>query len=155
MQSSMGRFWAFLALLVLLHLILHVGLGLGSGAPDLLVAAALLASRRTDGATAAAIGVGLGLLDDALGMRGFGVRAFSIGVAAYLGARSRQVIEGDAVLFLPLVLFVGAWIAYAVAWVVAGGIDPTTLITRAPIDAAYSALTGTIAFLAYRVGARE
>jgi rod shape-determining protein MreD len=155
MQSSMGRFWAFLAMLVLLHLILHIGLGLGRSAPDLLVAAALLASRRTDGASAAAIGVGLGLLDDALGMRGFGVRAFSIGVAAYLGARSRQVVEGDAVLFLPLVLFLGAWAAYAVAWVVDGGVDPTTLITRAPTDAAYAAATGTFAIMIYRMFVRE
>jgi len=155
MQPSMRRFWAFLGLLVLLHLILHVGLGLGRSAPDLLVAAALLASRRTDGASAAAIGVGLGLLDDALGMRGFGVRAFSIGFAAYLGARSKQVVEGDAVVFLPLVLFVGAWVAYTVAWVVAGGVDPTTLVTRAPVDAAYAAATGTIAFLVYRIVVRE
>jgi rod shape-determining protein MreD len=147
----MGRFSGFIAGLVLLHLVLHVGLGLGRSAPDLLVAAALLASRRTGGASAAAIGVGLGLLDDALGMRGFGVRAFSIGVAAYLGARSRQVVDGDAMLFLPLLLFAGAWIADAVAWVVAGGIDPLSLITRAPVDAAYSAAAGLAAFLLFRL----
>ncbi|MGH7502799.1 MAG: hypothetical protein ACREL7_13715 [Longimicrobiales bacterium] len=151
----MTRFTVFLAVLVLMHLVLHVGLGMGRSAPDLLVAAALLASRRASGAGAAALGVGLGLLDDALGMRGFGVRAFSIGLAAYLGARSRQVVEGDAVLFLPVLLFAGAWIAYAVAWVVSGGVDPLLLITKAPVDAAYSALAGLAAFMLYRLFVRE
>jgi hypothetical protein len=72
-------------------------------------------------------------------------------VAAYLGARSRQVVDGDAMLFLPLLLFAGAWIADAVAWVVAGGIDPLSLITRAPVDAAYSAAAGLAAFLLFRL----
>jgi rod shape-determining protein MreD len=150
MRQSPGHFAAFIALLVLAHLFLHVGLGIGRAAPDLLAVAVLLASRRTDGAGAAALGVCLGLLDDALGISAFGIRAFSLGFAAWIGAKSREVVEGDIILFTPALLFFGTWVAEAVAWVTGGATAPLELVTTSPAVAAYAAVAGMVAIMLYR-----
>ena len=54
-------FWVLVALLVVTHFLLHLGLGIGVAAPDLLTVAVLLSARRMRGWSAAALGRGCAL----------------------------------------------------------------------------------------------
>jgi rod shape-determining protein MreD len=150
MAIKLARFALFIALLAVVHLTLHVGLGYGRGAPDLLVAAALLASRRLSGARATALGCALGLLDDALGIRDFGARALALGVISFLGARSRQIVEEESLLFVPGFLFMGAWLASTIGWLISEAASWVVLVTTMPLSAAWSAVAGTFALIGYR-----
>ena len=64
-MKSPRRIWGVTTFLILLHFTLHVSLGFGEGAPDLLVVALLISARELDTGRAAALGFVLGLLDDA------------------------------------------------------------------------------------------
>src|SRR5690606_24653760 len=92
-------FWAMVVLLILVDLTLHLGLGLGREAPDLITIAALLAARRLSGAGAAALGVGLGLLRDSLSIVAFGADAIALGLVSYLASRTRDLFIGDTLPF--------------------------------------------------------
>src|SRR5690606_19686966 len=76
--SRAWTFWAFIALLVVLDFILHIAIGLGATAPDLLTVALLLAARRLSSAGAAALGLVFGLLRDALSLIAFGAEAVTM-----------------------------------------------------------------------------
>ena len=60
------RIWLLVFALLVLHFLLHVGLAYGSGAPDLLTVALLLAAREIGLGRAAVLGLSFGLLEDAL-----------------------------------------------------------------------------------------
>lgn len=151
-------FWIFVALLVLLHFTLHLGLGIGSAAPDLLTVAVLLSARQLSGGAAAAVGFVLGLLEDSVSLGAFGAAAATQTVMGYLGARSRDLFVGDSALFLALYLFLGAWVQdalyYSLAAVVRRGGSVHALLIQAPIAAAYAAMAGTVAVLLYRSARR-
>src|SRR5690554_5327790 len=108
--SRAWTFWAFIALLVALDFVLHIAIGLGSTAPDLLTVALLLGARRLSGAGAAALGLVLGLLRDALSLIAFGAEVITLTVLGYLGARSRDLFIGEGMLFIGAYLFVGKWL---------------------------------------------
>ncbi len=149
-----GAFAVFVACLVVLHFLLHIGFGLGLGAPDFLAVAVLLAARRTSATKGALLGLLLGFLDDALGIRNLGARSLALGLAAVLGTWSRRVVEGDGLLFIWAYLFAGKWLSDIALRIIAPVLDvPDTLlrlITVAPIAAAYTALAGVLAFHAFR-----
>lgn len=147
-------FWLFIAVLVVAHFALHLGLGIGSRAPDLLTVAVLLAARQASGGAAAGVGFVLGLLEDAVAMGGFGAGAATQTVVGYLGARSRDLFVGDSALFLALYLFLGSWLQdalyYGLAPVSRRGGAVHALLLQAPMAAAYAAVAGTVAVLLYR-----
>jgi rod shape-determining protein MreD len=149
-------FWAFIVVLVLGHFILHVAIGMTGLTPDLLTLAALFAARRLRAAGAAGLGFVLGLLEDGLALTAFGARAIATTVAAYLGARSRDLLEGDSILFLIFYLFVGKWLRDAVVFLLlqlsgaARGDTMSNLLIDGPIRALTTAVAGILAFMMYR-----
>lgn len=151
-------FWVFVAVLVVLHFLLHVALGLGAGAPDLLTVAALLSARRVNRALATLIGGVFGMLGDALALAGFGAGALALAVVSYLGARSRDFFVGDSRLFMLAYLFAGKWLHDVLYYVFArmsgggavGGTALGRLLVAAPLAALYAAIAGGIALGGYR-----
>ena len=103
-------FWIFITILVLAHLVVHVAMGVRGIAPDLLTIAVLLGSRRLSGAGAAGLGFGLGLLNDGLSLSSFGAMGVAYAIIGYLGARSRDLFEGDSLLFVAAFIFLGKWL---------------------------------------------
>ncbi|HSH45483.1 MAG TPA: rod shape-determining protein MreD [Longimicrobiales bacterium] len=151
-------FWIFMAILVVLHFVLHLSLGLGRSAPDLLTLAVLLGARQFHGPGAAALGFGLGLLEDAVSVGAFGAAAMTQTVVGYLGARSRDLFVGESLLFLVLYLFLGKWLHDALYYLIAPAVrrgEPVlALLVDAPLAALYVAAVGFVAILAYRSLAR-
>jgi rod shape-determining protein MreD len=151
-------FWVFFVLLLVAHFVLHLALGLGPTAPDLLTAALLLAARRVRGAAAAVIGLALGILSDALSATSFGADAVALTVLGYLGARSRDLFDGDSLLFIGVYLFLGKWLHDALYWLVASetrGHAFSQLLVQAPLAALSTAIGGAIALLIYRTSTGE
>lgn len=150
-------FWVFTATLVVLHFLLHLALGIGGAAPDLLTIAVLLSARRTNRALATLLGAALGLLRDALALVAFGADTLALAAVAYLGARTRDMFVGDSWLFVVLYLFLGKWLHdvlhYGLSVMKAGtgtaDLVPE-LLMRAPLAAAYGALAGVVALALYR-----
>jgi cell shape-determining protein MreD len=152
-----GTRWQFVALIVVLvalHFFLRVGLGLGWIAPDLLVVALLLAARRIRGGWAAGLGVLLGVLDGAVIEYTMGASALALAVLGFLGARSRDVLEGDSPVSLVLYLFAGKWaydlILFLVMAATATAPPASALLLVSPLAALYAAAVGLAAVAAYR-----
>ena len=106
--SRAWTFWAFIALLVVLDFVLHIAIGLGATAPDLLTVALLLAARRLSSAGAAALGLVFGLLRDALSLIAFGAEAVTMTLLGY--GTVRDYFLGEGMLFIAGYLFVGKWL---------------------------------------------
>ena len=114
------RIWILVVSLVFVHFLLHVGLGYGRGAPDLLTIALLLAAREVGLGTAAAIGLFFGLLVDALSVLAFGANAVAMTAIGILGALTRDLFVGDSRLFAVSYFFVGKWMRDSIHWVLVG-----------------------------------
>lgn len=143
-----------LLLLLLAHLLLHVGMGFGSGAPDLFVVATLVAGRLAHVGIAAGVGFSLGLMEDAFSVLSFGSNAFALTVTGIAAARARDFFVGDSTLFLLSYFFIGKWIRDALSWVVS---DSTVrdgfvehLLIAAPIGGAYAAIVGLVVVVILR-----
>ena len=157
----MERRWPFvlfIALLIVIHLFLRVGLAFGAWVPDLLTVALLLAARRTPAGWAAGLGLAFGLIRDSVNLTTFGSDMVVMTVLGYLGSRTRDYFVGDSMFFLAIYLFLGKWLHDAFYFVVGGALgveDPVSmLLMEAPIAAAYAAAAGLIAYSAYRALAR-
>jgi len=152
-------FWAFIGLLAVAHFTLHLAIGLGPEAPDLLTVAVLLAARSTTGAVAAAIGLVLGLLQDALSLVAFGAEAVTLTVLGYLGARSRELFVGESLVFVGLYLFVGKWLHDVIYYTLAGSEARGDAVVRylvvAPLSALYAAVAGVLVLVLYRFATGE
>lgn len=157
-RSDAG-FWVFFAFVLVAHFFLHLALGLGDSAPDLLTVALLLAVRRARGSVAAFLGLVLGLLSDALASVAFGAESIVLTILGFLGARSRDLFEGDSLLFIGVYLFLGKWlhdVAYSfLAHQLARGDLVTRLFMQAPVAALYAAAAGIVAVLVYRAATGE
>jgi rod shape-determining protein MreD len=153
MRSS-WQFVAFMLMLVLLHLVLHLALGYGRGAPDLLTVAVLLGARRLSGAGAAVYGFLLGLLADSVSLVAFGREAFTYAFVGFLGARSRDLFVGDSLMFVGLYLFAGKWLHDALFHLIAGaaarGDVVSALLIHGPVGGVYAAAAGILLLLVYR-----
>ncbi len=147
-------FWLMVAGLAVLHFFLHLSLGLGMRAPDLLTVAVLLGARQLPGAGAAALGFFFGLLEDAVAVVAFGAATAVETVVGYLGARSRDLFVGETGLFLGLYLFLGCWLHDALYYLLAEGARQSgavsSLLVEAPLWSLYSAAAGMIAVMLYR-----
>lgn len=158
-RSGTGApFWVFIAILVVVHLVLHVAIGLGAVAPDILTVAVLLAARRLKGSAAAAVGLVLGILNDALSLTTFGAMALVYAIVGFLGARSRDLFEGDSLLFVAVYVFLGKWLRDALYFVVtrsAHGDPWGSLLTTAPVAAIFAAFSAMVAVTLYRAATGE
>jgi rod shape-determining protein MreD len=156
---STPAFWVFFVLLVVANFVLHIGLGLGRSAPDFLTVALLLGVRRVRGSVAAALGLILGLLQDSLSVTAFGADALVLTVLGFLGARSRDLFEGDSLLFVAAYLFLGKWLHDLGYWALAGGGARSDfvgqMLLQAPLSALYAAGAGLVALLVFRAATGE
>ncbi len=149
MARSTYAYWVFIGILVFLHFTLHVGFGLEEAAPDLIAVATLFGARRLRAPGAALLGLGLGILEDALSLLFFGASALALAVIAFLGARSRDLFEGDSLLFIALYLFLGKWLRDTIQ-VALTDAEWGLLLTGAPLAALYAAFAGLVALGVYR-----
>lgn len=115
-----ARIWILVGVLVVVHFLLHVGMGIGRAAPDLLAVGLLVASREVEVGWAAGTGFVFGLLEDALSMLAFGANTVAMTLLGILGALSRDFFVGDSRLFLISYFVVGKWIRDFVHWIAVG-----------------------------------
>lgn len=143
------RVWGVVGLLILLHFGLHVSLGFGRGAPDLLVVALLIAAREVGVGGGAGIGFALGLLDDAFSVLAFGASTFALTLLGIGGARTRELFVGDSVLFLVSYLWVGKWSRDLLQWLAVGEDvrEPfvEVMLIQSPVAALYACAVGLVA----------
>ena len=149
MARSKSGFSIFVAVLILVHLLLHVGLGIGESAPDLMTVAVLLAARRMRATTAAILGLLLGVLEDSLALVSFGASAVAFSFVALVGARSRDLFEGDSLLFVAVYLFLGKVLRDAIH-VLLTAAESDMLTSSTPLAALYATVAGLIALGVYR-----
>ena len=135
-------------MLILLHFGLHVSLGLGEGAPDLVVVALLIGAREVDMGRAAGLGFMLGLLEDAFSVLVFGASTFALTLVGMGGARTRDFFVGDSLFFLTSYLVLGKWARDFLHWVAVGeGLrEPfvDTMLIQSPISAVYAGVVGLV-----------
>lgn len=145
MRSAL-RIWGVVGLLILLHLGLHVSLGLGEIAPDLLAVALLLGAREVHMGKAAGLGFALGLLDDAFSVLAFGANTFASTLVGIGGARTRDLFVGDSLVFLTSYLILGKWVRDLLHWVAVGeglrGPFVDTMLIQSSISAVYAGIIG-------------
>jgi len=153
-EGTRWRFALFIAGLVVLHFVLRVGLGLGVLAPDLLVVALLLASRRMRPGAAAGLGFVLGVLEGSANPTVFGAASLALSVVGYLGSRSREWLAGDDPVTMVAYFFAGTLLYEALLYVLlavmgAGG-SPMALAIPALFASLYAAAVGLGASALYR-----
>jgi cell shape-determining protein MreD len=112
--------WFLVGVLFVLHFLLHVGFGFGTGAPDLLTIALLLAAREIGLGRAALLGLCFGLLEDALSVLAFGANTIAMTVTAVGGAYTRDLFVGDSRFFLASYLLIGKWLRDLFHWLAVG-----------------------------------
>jgi rod shape-determining protein MreD len=136
------------AVLALLHFLLHMGLGLGNRAPDLLTISLLLAAREVGMGTAAGIGFAFGLLLDAFSLLAFGANTVAMTLLGAAGARTRDLFVGDSFFFVVSYLFLGKWVKDLLYWVLVGeGIrEPfvQAVLVESSVNALYVAGVGVL-----------
>ncbi|NJD18185.1 MAG: rod shape-determining protein MreD [Gemmatimonadetes bacterium] len=108
------------AVLVVLHFLLHVGLGIGGAAPDLLTVALLLVSRELRLGAAAGVGFAFGLLEDALSVTAFGANSLAMTLVGLAGGTTRDLFVGDSLAFLVSYFVLGKFTRDFVHWMLMG-----------------------------------
>ncbi len=140
------RVWAVVGLLVLLHFGLHLSLGLGKSAPDLLIVALLIAAREVGAGGGAGLGFVFGLLDDAFSVLAFGANTLALTLIGVAGAKTRDLFVGDSLIFMVSYLVFGKWCRDLLHWVAVGEVvrEPfiDTMLINSPLAAAYAASIG-------------
>lgn len=154
MATRSSPFWGFILVLVLLHLVLRLALGL-TIVPDLIVVAALLGARRLGAPGAALLGLVLGVLADSLAIVAFGATAVAFVIVCYLGSRTRNLFEGDSYLFAAIYAFIGAWLIFAIRFLVGGfmarGEQPLLQVASgAALESLYVAIATVVSLMAFR-----
>jgi len=141
-----ARAWVVVGLLVVLHFGLHLSLGLGQSAPDLLIVALLIAAREVGVGAGAGLGCFLGLLDDAFSVLAFGANTLALTLVGAAGAKTRDLFVGDSLVFMVSYLVLGKWCRDLLHWVAVGESvrEPfvDTMLINSPLAAAYAALIG-------------
>jgi cell shape-determining protein MreD len=136
------------AALVLLHFLVHLGLGIGRQAPDLLTLALLIGARDLRMGTGATLGFVFGLLEDSFSILTFGSNTIAKTVIGALGSRTRDLFVGDSALFTVLYLFVGKWVHDLVLWLVIGDALRESfwyaILLQASVGALYLSLVGLL-----------
>ena len=158
-MSGSVALWAVVILLPVLHFFLHVGLGIGPWAPDLLTVSVLVTAVKVKTETAAGIGFALGLMEDALSILSFGASTMALTAVGILGTRSSNFFVGESVGFLVSYLTLGIWLRGAIHWVLvwegSGYGLVRILLVQTPAAALYGAAVGTILLLITGAWRRE
>jgi rod shape-determining protein MreD len=144
-------------LLVILHFLLHLGMGIGPSAPDLLTLALLLAVREMGTGWGAGLGFFFGLLEDSFSGLAFGANTLALTLVGALGARTRDLFVGDSLLFFFFYLAAGKWLRDLLLWIATGdaGREPflNAVLVDGSVAALYVALVGLLLLLPF--GGRE
>jgi rod shape-determining protein MreD len=142
---------------VVLHFFLHLGLGLGGGAPDLLTVALLLAAREVGMGAGAGVGFFFGLMEDSFSVLAFGGNTLSMTLVGILGSRTRDLFVGESIGFHFWYLAVGIWGRGLVHWVVAGEGLREPFLNVVLVDGTVAALYGGLvgAFFLIPFGGRR
>lgn len=148
-------FWIFIIVLVVLHFGVHVAMGIRGLVPDFLTIALLLGSRRLSGAGAAGLGLALGLLNDALSITSFGALAVTYSIVGFLGARSRDMFEGDSLLFVTAYIFLGKWVRDLLYQFLAHPQPWSYMWSGALLAGLITAVGGVIALTLYRAATND
>jgi rod shape-determining protein MreD len=148
-------FWIFIIVLVVLHFGVHVALGIRGLAPDFLTIALLLGSRRLSGAGAAGLGLAMGLLNDALSITSFGALAVTYSIVGFLGSRSRDMFEGDSLLFVAAYIFFGKWMRDLLYQLLAHPQPWSYMWSGALLAGLYTAVAGVVAMTLYRAATND
>ncbi|MDT8369599.1 MAG: rod shape-determining protein MreD [Longimicrobiales bacterium] len=134
--------------LVVAHLTLRVGFGIGATAPDLMLLAMLVVARRFPIGTAAGVGLLLGLIEDALAVLSFGAGAFTFALIGAVAAATRELFVGDSPWFGVSYLFLGKLSRDTLHWVLMGTDlrEPflRTVVLEGGLAALYLAVVGTL-----------
>lgn len=154
-RSRQVGFWIFIIVLVVLHFGVHVAFGVRGFAPDLLTVALLLGVRRLTGAGAAGLGLALGILNDALSLTAFGALGVTYAIVGFIGARSRDLFEGDSLLFVAAYIFVGKLLRDVMYQVLTRSHPWSDLWTVSLLASAYAAFAGVIALTLYRAATSD
>jgi cell shape-determining protein MreD len=151
--STRWGFWTFIGALVVLHFVLRIGMGLEQLAPDLLIVALLLAAREMRAGWAAGLGLLFGILDGSLVPFNLGATAVVLTLVGFFGARSREMVAGDSLIFVATYLFIGKWVFDTLLYLLTGeAFGPTAayLVLVSPIAALYAAAAGLVGISLYR-----
>lgn len=139
--------------LVVLHLFLHLGLGIGRAAPDLMTVALLLAARELGMGWGAGLGFFLGLLEDSFSVLAFGASTLSLTLVGALGARTRDFFVGESLLFFFAYLAAGKLLRDFLYWVVSGeGVrEPflNAVVVDGTLGALYCAVVGILVLVPF------
>ena len=138
--------WIVVAGLALVHFFLHVGLGIGRAAPDLLTVALLIAAPGLGIGSAAALGFLFGLFEDALSLLAFGANTLALVLVAMLGVKAKELFVGDSLWFMLTYFFAGKWVRDLLHWMASGdGVrEPflSTIFGDSLLSALYAAVVG-------------
>lgn len=147
MRGSLSL-WGTVVVLVVLHFLLHLGIGLGREAPDLLTLALLIGARELRMGAGAGLGFAFGLLEDAFSILAFGANTIAMTLVGAIGARTRDFFVGESLLFVVSYLFVGKWVKDLLLWVAMGeglrGPFGEVVLVQASLSAAYVAIVGLV-----------
>lgn len=158
MNAGWG-FWLLIAAAAALHFLLRLTLGLGEYAPDLLTVAVLLGARQVRPGAGAGLGFVAGLLRDAIATSRLGAGALVLTVLGYFGSRSRDVLDGEGLVFTAIYVFVGKWLHDVAHGILTGRAllaDPArTLLVELPIAALVASASGILLVIVYRSFAME
>ena len=142
--------WILVVVLVVAHFVLHVGFGIGRGAPDLLTIGLLVAARELSLGAAAVVGLAFGLLEDALSVLAFGANTVTMTAIGIAGAFTRDLFVGDSRFFVVSYLFAGKWMRDFLHWLMMGSElrQPffSEVILEGSLAAAYAAAVGVALF---------
>lgn len=120
-------------------------------APDFLVLALLVAAGRLRPGAAAVVGLGLGLLLDALVPAAFGAGALAYTVVGYGASRLKAALFSDHLALTAAFFFAGKWAADVLFLVLEQRLGPGGLLLEAvtwgPLAAAVTAVTGLLLVL--------
>jgi rod shape-determining protein MreD len=144
--------------LAVTHFFLHLGLGVGSGAPDLLTVALLLAARELGMGGGGALGFLFGLLADSFSVLAFGANTLAMTVVGILGSRTRDLWVGESLFFYFWYLAAGIWLRGLIHWVVSGVNPREPFLNAVMVDgtlaAVYGALVGLLLIIPFGGGRR-
>lgn len=130
--------------LAITHFFLHLGVGLGRSAPDLLAVAVLLAARELRMGGGGALGFLFGLLEDSFSVLAFGANTLALTLVGILGARTRDLWVGESLLFYFWYLTAGIWTRGLVHWLVSGEGLREPFLDAVLVDGTVAALYGAI-----------
>lgn len=132
--------WIAVVALACLHFLLRPVLTEWWAAPDLLAASLLVGTLHLRAAEASVLGFVLGALEGWMALSGAAPLAVVFAVAGFVGVRAWYLFFADVRFFLPLYLFVSAWIlTAATAWLTSTATGAGFLLFRAGASALLTA----------------